>query len=86
MDGFPQVIAFAFLVNDVLVDLSRGQIIILGEADVKEALVVPQVKVDFPTVIQHKNLTCDEQQTWSGEVENLSEGKLESQNVNTRIE
>lgn len=58
MDSFPQVIAFAFLINDILVYLSSSQIIVLGKADVEETLIVTQVKVYFPTIIQDKNLTC----------------------------
>lgn len=61
LDSFPQVISFALLVNDVLIDLSSGQVVVLGEADVKEPLIVTQVKVHFPTVVQHKNLACGEQ-------------------------
>lgn len=61
LDGFPQVIPFALLVNDVLVYLPGGQIVILGEADVKETLIVTQVKVNFSTIIQYKNLTCSKQ-------------------------
>lgn len=61
LDGFSQVITFAFLINNVLVYLSSGQIVILGEADVKETLIVTQVKVNFSTIIQYKNLTCSKQ-------------------------
>lgn len=62
MDGLPQVVPFALLVDDILVDLASGQVVVLGEADVEEAFIVTQVQVYFPTIIQHKNLTCRKQE------------------------
>lgn len=84
MDGFPQIISFAFLVNDVLIDLASGQIIVLGEADIKETFIVTQVKVNFPTIIQHKNLTCSEQWKPLGRVrDTYTVAHTESPHINT---
>ena len=45
-----QVVAAAFLVNDALVDASRGHIVGSGGLDVGEALVVPQVQVSLMAI------------------------------------
>lgn len=50
-----QVVSLPLLVDDRLVDLASGQVVVLGEPDVQEAFVVPQVQVHLATIVQHKH-------------------------------
>ena len=59
LHGLPQVIPSPLLLDDVLVDAAGGEVVVSVEGDVQEALVVPKVQVNLPTIVQHKHLTCD---------------------------
>ena len=52
-DGRPRYLP----VNDVLVDLSGGDVVRSGQGDVEVALVVSEVEVDFSTVVEDKDFT-----------------------------
>ena len=54
--GLAEVVAVAFLVDDGLVDLTRGHRVGLGGADAREALVVAEVKVGLSSVDGHVTL------------------------------
>lgn len=58
LDSFAKIVSLPLLVDDILVDLPSGQIVVFGESDVEEALIVTQVQVHFPSIIQHKHLPC----------------------------
>ena len=56
LDGTAQVVAGAFFLDDVLVGLARGDVVVERHVDIEEPLVVPQVEVDFPAVLEHVHL------------------------------
>lgn len=60
MDRFAKIISLPLLVNDILVDLASGQVVVFGQSDIEEALVVAEVQVHLPSIIQHKHLPCTE--------------------------
>ena len=54
---FAQVVAPALLINDLLVDFARGDVIVPVQRYVKKALVVAQVQVHLAAIVQHVHLT-----------------------------
>lgn len=56
-----QVVSPPLLVDDRLVDLSSGEVVVPGKTDVQETLIVPQVQIHLPAVIENKNFTCTTQ-------------------------
>lgn len=48
--GFTQVVALALALDDVLVDLASGDVVITRQGNVQVALVVAEIEVDFPAV------------------------------------
>jgi len=48
--GFTQVVALALALDNVLVDLASGDVVVAGEGDVEVALVVAKIEVDFAAV------------------------------------
>ena len=48
--GFTQVVALALALDDVLVDLASGDVVITRQGNVQVALVVAEIEVDFTTV------------------------------------
>lgn len=50
MDGFAQVVALALTLNNVLVDLARGNVVLAGEGDVEVTFVVAEIEIDFAAV------------------------------------
>ena len=57
LDGFAQIFAFAFIVEDSLVDLAAGEIVEAGEFYVGEAFVMAEVEIGFSAIIQHVDFT-----------------------------
>ena len=53
LNGFAEVIAAAFLLEDVFVDLPRSEVVETAEFAVGEAFVVPQVEVGFGAVVEN---------------------------------
>lgn len=45
-----EIVALALALNDVLVDLARGDVVVAGKGDVEVALVVAEIEVDFTAV------------------------------------
>ena len=56
LDGLAQVVAPAFLGDDLLVNPACGPVIVASEAGVGEALVVPEIEVGFSSVVGDENL------------------------------
>ncbi len=56
LDRLAQVVAAPFLQNDLLVDPSRGEIVVARKRSMREALVMPQIQVGFRAVVGHKDL------------------------------
>ena len=52
-----QIVAFAFPLNHMLEDLARGYVIFSRQGDVKIALVVSEVKIDFAAIIESEALS-----------------------------
>lgn len=52
---FPEVITSPLLVNDLLVDLSRCDVVVPVQRDIQESLVVAQVQVHLPAIIEHED-------------------------------
>lgn len=51
LDSFAKIVSLPLLVDDILVDLPSSQIVVFGESDIKEALIVTKVQVHFPSII-----------------------------------
>lgn len=58
LHSFAQVVSPPLLVDHRLVDLSCGQVVVLGQADVQETLIVAQVQIHLPAVVENKYFTC----------------------------
>ncbi|MNI07338.1 hypothetical protein D3C73_603450 [compost metagenome] len=56
LDGRAEVIAAAFLVDDVLVDPAGGDVVGLGRRTAREPLVVTEIEIRLGTVVGHKDL------------------------------
>lgn len=56
LDGAAEVVATAFLFNDVLVDLAGGDVVIAGQIEAEVALVVAQVEIGLAAVLEHEAL------------------------------
>ena len=63
LNCLPQIVSIPLSLNNVLINLSRGYVVVAVKSDVEETLVVPEVKVHFTTIIQYKHLTCM-RRTW----------------------
>jgi hypothetical protein len=57
LDRLANVFAGTLLLDDVLVDLARGDIVLARESDVEITLVVAKVEVDFPAIVEDKDFT-----------------------------
>ena len=55
LNRLAQVIASTFGLNHLGVNFPRGEVVVFGEVDVKEPLVVAEVKVDLTAVVQDKH-------------------------------
>lgn len=53
---FAEVVAATLALNNMLVDLARGDVLVAGEGDVEVAFVVSKVEVDFAAVIEDVDL------------------------------
>ena len=51
-----EVVALALALDDVLVDLACGDVVVAREGDVEVALIVAQVEVDFAAVGEDEHL------------------------------
>mmetsp|Transcript_49930 Transcript_49930/g.99399 ORF Transcript_49930/g.99399 Transcript_49930/m.99399 type:complete len:615 (-) Transcript_49930:262-2106(-) len=56
LHGLAQVIAAPLLLQALLVDLARGDVVVACEGELVETLVVPQIEVHFPAVVESKHL------------------------------
>jgi hypothetical protein len=54
LDRFPKIIASTLALDNVLVDLSGGDVVLAGQGDVEISLVVPEIKVDFTAIVEDK--------------------------------
>ena len=57
LDCLAEVVPASLLVDDVLVDLARCDVVVTVQRDIEEALIVPKVKVDLAAIVQHKYFT-----------------------------
>jgi hypothetical protein len=57
LNRLPQVIALAFTLYDMLVNLARSNVVLARQGNVEVALVVAEIEVDFTAVGKDKNLT-----------------------------
>lgn len=55
-----KVIALALALDNVLVNLAGGDVVVAGEGDVEIALVVAEIEVDFAAVGEDEDLTMPE--------------------------
>lgn len=58
LNGLAQVVSPPLLVDDRLIDLARGQVVVSRKPNVEETLVVSQIKVHLASIVQYKNLSC----------------------------
>ena len=56
LHGLAEVFALAFLVEDVLIDLSAGEVVVAGEVGVGETFVMAEVEVSLGAVVEHIDL------------------------------
>ena len=56
LDGLAEVVAAAFLGDDLLVDAAGGEVVVAGELGVGEALVVAEVEVGLGAVVGDEDL------------------------------
>lgn len=75
LHGFAQVVALALTLDDMLVDLARGDVVVACEGDVEVALVVAEIEVDFAAVgeneyfampVQYQRPVLGRSVGWSG--------------------
>lgn len=53
---FPEVVAATFALNNMLVDLACGDVLVTRESDVEVAFVISEVEVDFAAVVEDVDL------------------------------
>lgn len=58
LDSLAEVVTATLTLDNVLVDLSSGDVVVLAERDVKVTLVVAKVEVGLTTVVENVDLTC----------------------------
>lgn len=46
-----QVVSLPLLVDDRLVDLASGEVVVSGKTDIQETLIISQVQIYLPTII-----------------------------------
>lgn len=51
LHSLAQVVSLPLLVDDRLVDLPSGEVVVSGKTDVQETLIIPQVQIYLPTII-----------------------------------
>src|SRR5579864_1245850 len=56
LHGLAKIVAAALALDDLLVDAAGGDVIGLREARMREALVMPEIKVGFRAVVGHEDL------------------------------
>jgi hypothetical protein len=56
LHSLAEIIALALALDDVLVDLARGDVVVASKGDVKVALVVAEIEVDFAAVGENEYL------------------------------
>jgi len=57
LDRLADVFARTLLLDDVLVDLASGDVVLAREGDVEVTLVVAKVEVDFTAIVEDKDFT-----------------------------
>ena len=57
LDRLTEVVSTTLLLNDTLVHLSRGDVVVTRELDVQEALIVTEVEIRFASVSEHIHLS-----------------------------
>jgi len=55
LNGLSEVVTATLTLNDVLVDLAGGDVVLASEGDVEIAFVISEVEVDFPSVVEYKD-------------------------------
>ena len=55
LDGLAKVFTLTLPVDDLLVDFTGGQVVVLCEFDAREAFVVAQIQVYFTAIIENKH-------------------------------
>ena len=56
MNGLAEVVAAAFLLNDPLVDLAGGDVVVTRELAVQEAFVVAEVQIHLAAIVEDEDL------------------------------
>jgi len=54
--GLAQVLSFAFVVEDRLINLAAGEIVQAGQLAIRKSLVVAKVQVRFGSIVEHVHL------------------------------
>jgi hypothetical protein len=57
LDRLADVLASTLLLDDVLVDLACGDVVLARERDVEVAFIVAKVKIDFTAIVEDKDFT-----------------------------
>jgi hypothetical protein len=57
LNSSSQVVTSTLLLDDVLVDLSGGDVVLAGESDVQVTFIVTQIQIDLATVVEDKALS-----------------------------
>lgn len=57
LDCMAQIVTFAFLVYDVLVDSAGGNVIVTGQSDIQVAFVIAEIEIDFAAIVEDKDFT-----------------------------
>lgn len=55
LDGLPKIVATTLTFDYVLIYLASGNIILASKCDVEITLVIAEVEVDFPAIVEDKN-------------------------------
>ena len=57
LHSLSKVVSSSLPLDDGLVDLAGGDVVVPVQSDVKKPLVVPQVKIHLTTIVQDKHFT-----------------------------
>jgi len=65
LDSLPEIITATFPLDDMLVDLTRRDVVLARQGDVEVSLVIAQVEINLSAVVEDKALAVPGCRGWS---------------------
>ena len=78
-----QVVSSPLPLDDTLIDLSSGDVVVSVQRHIQEPLVVAEVKVHLTTIVQDKNLACGANRNAVNQIKCSTKNKQNTKAVKT---